>query len=78
LVEGALGGPGGLTPERQVTVGELFEVRRLLATVSNNINQLARTANSTGESPTAERLEQTLIEVDELIVGLRAVTGVRR
>ena len=32
-------------------IAELFELRRLLATVANNVNQLAKTANISGEIP---------------------------
>ena len=41
LVESALSGLETPT-ERRETVAELFELRRLLATVANNVNQLAR------------------------------------
>ena len=49
-------------------VAELFEVRRLLATVANNVNQLAKVANISGEVGSRERLEATLAEVDEVVV----------
>jgi len=58
--------------------GSLFEVRRLLATVANNVNQLARSANVSGEVAVGERLERTLVEVDELLLRIRALTGARR
>jgi hypothetical protein len=77
LVESALSGVE--TPaERRAWIAELFELRRLLATVANNVNQLARTANTTGELPTGTRLTRTLGEVDGLLVELREWTGVRR
>ena len=41
-------------------------------------NQLARTANISGQVREGRRLEQTLAEVDELVAELRALTGVRR
>ncbi len=44
MVELALSGVETPT-ERRHLVAELFEARRLLATVSNNVNQLARSAN---------------------------------
>ena len=44
LVESALSGVE--TPaERRAWIAELFEMRRLLATVANNVNQLAKVAN---------------------------------
>ena len=77
LVESAL--PGVETPaERRAWLAELFELRRLLATVANNVNQLARVANTSGELPGDERLSRMFGEVDELLVSLRGWTGVRR
>ena len=50
LVEAALAGGGGETPtERRQAMAELFGVHRLLAGVSNNVNQIARATNATGE-----------------------------
>jgi hypothetical protein len=57
---------------------ELFEVRRLLATVATNVNQLARAANISGAVGTAARSEGTLCEVEDLVMRLRALTGARR
>ncbi len=77
LVESAL--HGARTPtERRLEIAELFEVRRLLATVANNVNQLARTANITGQVPTATRLEGTLSNIEGIIARLRSLTGARR
>lgn len=77
LVESALSGVETST-DRRATIAELFEVRRLLATVANNVNQLAKVANTSGEVGVSDRLAQTLGEVDELMVELRALTGARR
>ena len=77
LVESALSGVE--TPaERRAWMAELFELRRLVATVANNVNQLAKVANTTGELPAAGRLSGTLGEVRELLVVLREWTGARR
>ena len=65
-------------PDRRRLVAELFETRRLLATVANNVNQLARSANISGQVTEGRRLEETLAEVDELVVQLRQLTGARR
>jgi hypothetical protein len=47
LVESALSGVE--TPaERRAWIVELFELRRLLATIANNVNQLAKTATLPG------------------------------
>jgi hypothetical protein len=77
LVESALAGRETPT-ERRAVIAELFEIRRLLATVANNVNQLAHAANISGEVPAARRLERTLAEVEELVGGIRAMTGARR
>ena len=66
MVESALSGVETPT-ERRRMVAELFETRRLLATVANNVNQLARSANISGQVSEGRRLEQTLGEVDELV-----------
>jgi hypothetical protein len=64
--------------ERRAWLAELFELRRLLATVANNVNQLAKVANTSGELPARERLDGMFGEVDELVVWLREWTGARR
>ena len=77
LVESALSGVE--TPaERRAWVAELFELRRLLATVANNVNQLAKVANIGGELPEGERLSRMFGEVDGLVVALREWMGARR
>ena len=77
MVESALQGVETPTDRRRM-IAELFEVRRLLATVGNNVNQLARSANISGQVDAGRRLERTLGEVDELLVRMRELTGARR
>jgi hypothetical protein len=77
MVESALSGVATPTDRRR-TMAELFETRRLLATVANNVNQLARAANISGQVHEGQRLEKTLADVDELVAQLRALTGARR
>ena len=77
MVESALSGVETPSARRRV-MAELFEARRLLATVANNVNQLARSANISGQVHEGRRLEQTLVLVDELVAELRGLTGVRR
>ena len=77
MVESALSGVDTPTDRRRL-VAELFETRRLLATVANNVNQLAHSANISGQVHEGRRLEQTLADVDELVAQLRQLTGVRR
>ena len=77
LVESALSGVE--TPaERRAWLAELFELRRLLATVANNVNQLAKVANTSGELRAGERLERMFGEVGELVAWLREWMGARR
>lgn len=51
LVESALSGAGETPTQRREAMAELFAVRRLLAAVSNNVNQVARHANAGPEFP---------------------------
>ncbi len=51
LLESALAGSKEASTERRDAMVELFAVRRLLAAVSNNVNQIARHANSGDEFP---------------------------
>ena len=74
MVESALSGVETPTDRRRL-VAELFETRRLLATVANNVNQLARSANISGQVHEGRRLEQTLADVDELVARAAAADG---
>ncbi len=78
LVESALAEGTVTGTERRAEMVELFEVRRLLATVANNVNQLARLANTAGEVPVGQRLETAVEDVKEIVGRLRALTGARR
>lgn len=50
LVESALAAESGETrTERHETLAELFKICRLLGNIANNVNQLAKVANATGE-----------------------------
>jgi uncharacterized protein (DUF1778 family) len=74
LVEGAL------APRRQVVVpaaltAELSGIRRLLANLANNVNQIARKLNATGRtdgsvSAAAEALTRTLSRLDTVVAWL--------
>ena len=76
LVESALSIGQGETPtQRREAMAELFGLHRLLAAISNNVNQIARVANATGEL--REELEATLRKsrevasrIDDAIDGL--------
>ena len=81
LVESALPSASGLSAatltERRALLAGLFECRRLLATVANNVNQLAKAANISGQVATGRRLEQMLEEVDEVLAALRELPHAR-
>jgi Bacterial mobilisation protein (MobC) len=64
--------------DRRAWIAELFELRRLLATVANNVNQLTKAANISGDLPAGERLARTLADVDQMLLELREWTGARR
>ncbi|WP_245934268.1 MobC family plasmid mobilization relaxosome protein [Branchiibius hedensis] len=50
LVESALAAERGETvTERRNAAAELFGVHRLLGTIANNVNQMAKATNATGE-----------------------------
>ncbi len=55
LVESALAGDRATAAQRRDAIVELFAVRRLLAAVSNNVNQVARHAHAGEEFPTDAR-----------------------
>ena len=75
LVEAALEGDGAqIRQERLGLARALNETRARLATVANNVNQLARVANTTGELGQAEQLAQTRAEVAELVAELRTAS----
>ncbi|MBE9924848.1 MobC family plasmid mobilization relaxosome protein [Cellulosimicrobium cellulans] len=62
LVESALASGTSETPtERRNAMAQLFGLHRLLAAVSNNVNQMAKATNATGEVQ------------DEMVETLRAV-----
>ncbi len=58
LVECALAvTPGQTVTDRRDAIAELFALHRLLTSIANNVNQLARAVNSTAE---VSSLDQTL------------------
>ena len=76
LVESALAAEVGQTPsERRNAVAELFGLHRLLASISNNVNQMAKATNATGEvqaelGATLAAVRRTAERIDEAIDGL--------
>lgn len=73
LVECALASATAETPtERRNAIAELFALHRLLAAISNNVNQMARATNATGEvrdemSATLDAVRRTARRIDEAI-----------
>lgn len=62
LVESTLAAASSETPtERREAIAQLFRLHRLLAAISNNVNQMARATNATGQ--VQDELEATLAAV---------------
>ena len=56
LVETTLASETGETvTERRNAIGKLFELHRLLAAMSNNVNQIAKATNATGRASGRDR-----------------------
>lgn len=76
LLESALAVEQNETPtQRKQAMAELFAMHRLLAAISNNVNQLARQANATGEIPaesaaTLRKVREVAERIDTVIDGL--------
>ncbi len=76
LVESALASESSETPtQRKQAIAGLFALHRLLAAVSNNVNQIARATNATGEaqaetSVTLAKVREVAVRIDEAIDGL--------
>lgn len=76
LVESALASAASETPsERRNAMAELFALHRLLANVANNVNQIAKVANATGEvqselHATLDAVRRTAGRIDAAIDGL--------
>jgi hypothetical protein len=75
LIESALADDdeaGGWSARRRAAVArhqefiEILECRRLLATVANNVNQLAKAANISGDLPGVRRLHEELRALQEV------------
>lgn len=49
LVEAALAPQGETPTQRRELLAQLFTVNRLLGTIANNVNQIAKATNATGE-----------------------------
>jgi hypothetical protein len=56
----------------------LQEARRMLATIGSNVNDVARTANATGELPSADALTEVLALLRERVKLLDTCVAVLR
>ena len=63
------------TLQRRALFVELNELRHLTATIANNVNQLAKIANTSGDLPAAHRLHQTLVETEAVLEQLRVASS---
>lgn len=77
LVEAGLAGGADEAAARAELASELFRLVRMLGQVGNNVNQLARTANATGQVPAAvpnalDALTRTLGRLDAFLTELHA------
>ncbi len=75
LVEAALSAAGETPSARRQAMAELFSLHRLMAAISNNVNQIAKVTNATGQAQaeTAATLTQVravAMRIDEAIDGL--------
>lgn len=80
LVESALAvadadGTAETSSQRRMAMEELFALHRLLAAISNNVNQIARATNATGDVQdemvvTLQRVRQVATRIDGAIDGL--------
>jgi len=75
MVEAALSGVGETPTQRRNAMAELFAIRRDLAGVATNINQLARLANAHGQTQagttaTLARVRRAVDEIEATISGL--------
>ncbi|MDR6689004.1 hypothetical protein J2Y41_004604 [Arthrobacter sp. 1088] len=75
LVSSALSESTDSPTERRAIMAELMQLHNLLARSSNNINQIARQANATGEYPAEARealkhIRSVAMRIDQAIDGL--------
>ena len=70
LVESALAPAGETSSERRELAAEFFRAVRLLAALSNNVNQMAKATNATGE--VGRELSATVGAVRECALRIRA------
>ncbi|MDN5797514.1 MAG: MobC family plasmid mobilization relaxosome protein [Intrasporangium sp.] len=76
LVESALSRDRSETPtERRDALAEMFRAIRLLSSIANNVNQIAKATNATGEvhdelSATLAAARRTAVRIDDALDGI--------
>lgn len=75
LVEAALTEAGETPTERRNAIASLFGLHRLLGSIANNVNQMAKATNATGEvqadlRATMAAVRRTAERIDEAVDGL--------
>lgn len=75
LVESALAGGSETSATRRNVIEELFAVHRLLATIANNVNQIAKATNATLETQpetfaTMAAVRRTAERIDDAVDAL--------
>lgn len=78
LVESAMSGSSETASERRALLQELFAVHRLVATIANNVNQIAKATNATLESqpgtgPALDAVKRSMQRLDRVVDALGAV-----
>jgi len=72
LVESALAPQGETPTQRRELLAEMFAVNRLLGNLANNVNQIAKATNATGEwqaetAATLAAVRRTSARIDDAI-----------
>ena len=75
LIESAFAMEGEMASDRRALAEDLMGIRTLLGAVSNNVNQIARHANATGEFPsdaaaTVAAARRLMTRIDEAVQGV--------
>jgi uncharacterized protein (DUF1778 family) len=73
MLESALSDGGETPADRRNLAVELLGIRTLLGAVSNNINQIARHANATGEFPddaaaAVDAVKRLMVRIDQAVL----------
>lgn len=70
-----IGNAGPRTPRKRIDRVELCRLLGETGKIGSNVNQLARVANSNGDLPTADRLDEIWRELNEMRTALMRALG---